>query len=169
MSTSAPHQIESGPLFLEDLSVGQRFVSGTYELTADEIKAFAVKYDPQPFHLDEEAARTTFFGGLAASGWHTAAITMRLMVGSGIRIEGGLIGAGVEMSWPRPTRPGDVLQVETEILELVPSRSRPDRGIAIVRNVTRNQKGEIVQDLKARMIVPRRVTPGAEGVERDRN
>jgi len=169
MSTSAPHQIESGPLFLEDLSVGQRFVSGTYELTADEIKAFAAKYDPQPFHLDEEAARTTFFGGLAASGWHTAAITMRLMVGSGIRIEGGLIGAGVEMSWPRPTRPGDVLQVETEILELVPSRSRPDRGIAIVRNVTRNQKGEIVQDLKARMIVPRRVTPGAEGVERDRN
>jgi len=169
MSTSAPHQIESGPLFLEDLSVGQRFVSGTYELTADEIMAFAAKYDPQPFHLDEEAARTTFFGGLAASGWHTAAITMRLMVGSGIRIEGGLIGAGVEMSWPRPTRPGDVLQVETEILELVPLRSRPDRGIAIVRNVTRNQKGEIVQDLKARMIVPRRVTPGAEGVERDRN
>jgi acyl dehydratase len=146
---------------LDDLHVGQRFTSGsTHALDEHEIKAFAGRYDPQPFHLDDDAARGTLFGGLAASGWHTAAITMSLLVGGGLPIAGGIVGAGGEIAWPQPTRPGDVLHVESEVLEVTPSRSRPDRGIAVVRSETRNQRGETVQILTARLIVPRRSRAG---------
>src|SRR5882672_5488617 len=144
-------------LYLEDFTVGQRFLSAIHRIDADQIKAFASRFDPQPFHTDDIAAQTSFFKGLAASGWHTAAITMSLLVKSGMPIAGGLIGAGGELTWPRPTRPGDTLTVESEVLDITPSRSRPDRGIAVVRSVTRNQKNEVVQELTARLIVPRRV------------
>ena len=146
----------TGP-FLEDLRAGERFVSGTHRVDADQIRAFAEQFDPQPFHLDAEAAKATLFGGLVASGWHTAAITMRLLVESGLPIAGGVIGAGGELTWPNPTRPGDVLQVESEVLELRPSRSRPDRGIATVRSETRNQRGNPVQVVVAKLAVPRRM------------
>lgn len=143
-------------LYLEDLEVGQRFVSGSYMLDEAEIIAFATKFDPQPFHVDPEAARGTLFGGLAASGWHTAAITMRLQVEAGLPLAGGIIGAGGEIGWPHPTRPGDVLHVESELVDITPSKSRPDRGMATVRSETLNQRGEIVQTLTAKLIVPRR-------------
>jgi acyl dehydratase len=144
------------PLYLDDLRVGQRFVSGTLLVDETEIKAFARKFDPQPFHLDEKAAKESPFSGLVASGWHTAAMTMRLLVETGLPLVGGLIGAGGELSWPRPTRPGDILRVESEVQEIIPSRSRSDRGVALVRIVTRNQRGEEVQILVAKLIVPRR-------------
>jgi acyl dehydratase len=142
--------------YLDDLYVGQRFASGEHALDTAQIKAFAAAYDPQPFHLDEEAARGSLFAGLVASGWHTAAITMRLLVEGGAPIAGGIIGGGGEIGWPRPTRPGDVLRVESEVLEIVPSRSRPDRGTVSLRSETRNQQGEVVQVLTARLVVPRR-------------
>ena len=148
--------------YLEDLQVGQRFTSATHEIDAAQIKAFAREFDPQPFHLDEEAAKATLFGGLAASGWHTAAISMRLMVKTGLPLAGGILGAGGELNWPKPTRPGDILQVVSEIEEITPSRSRPDRGTVRVRNETRNQRGEIVQLLIAKLIVPRRTAATAE-------
>ena len=144
--------------YLDDLHVGQRFVSGTHPINEEQIKAFAKQFDPQPFHLDAEAAKETFFQGLVASGWHTAAISMRLLVESGLPIVGGLVGAGAELSWPKPTRPDAILHVESEVVDLKPSRSRPDRGIATIRSETRNQFGEIVQVLIAKLIVPR-VTP----------
>jgi acyl dehydratase len=142
--------------FLEDFSVGQRFSSGSYVLTAERIRSFAAEFDPQPFHLDDEAARSSLFGGLAASGWHTAAVTMRLNVEGGLPLEGGIIGAGAEVAWPRPTRPGDMLRVESEVLEIIPSRSRADRGRVIVMSRTLNQNDEVVQTLKSRLIVFRR-------------
>src|SRR5262245_35570849 len=108
----------TAPLSLEDLRVGQRFVSGTHRIDEEQIRAFAAQFDPQPFHLDAEAAKGTLFGGLVASGWHTAALTMRLLVEGGLPIAGGIIGAGAEITWPNPTRPGDVLQAESEVLEL---------------------------------------------------
>ena len=154
--TNSTEQDTTGGLFFEDLQAGQRFTSSTHLLDEEQIKAFARQFDPQPFHLDAEAAKDTFFGGLVASGWHTAAITMRLLVESGLYIAHGLIGAGGEISWPKPTRPGAILHVETEILELRPLRSRPDRGIATIRTETRNQSGETVQVLLARLVVPRR-------------
>ena len=132
------------PLHLEDLHVGQTFVTSSVTVTAEAIKAFARDYDPQPFHLDEAAARDSLFGGLAASGWHTAALSMRLLV-DGLPFAGGLIGVGGETTWPRPTRPGDTLTVYVEILEITPSKSRPDRGMVRTRNETRNQHGEPVQ------------------------
>jgi len=143
------------PLYFDDLAVGDTFVSGTYEVRADDIKRFAAEFDPQPFHLDEEAARATMFGGLAASGWHTAAITMRLLVSGGPKLANGLLGAGGEVDWKLPTRPGDVLHVESEVVELVPSRSRPV-GSLTLRSRTINQHGEVVQILTARLIVARR-------------
>ena len=143
-------------LYLEDFTVGQRFVSATHQIDADQIKAFASRFDPQPFHTDDVAAQTSFFKGLAASGWHTAAITMSLLVKSDMPIAGGLIGAGGEISWPRPTRPGDVLQVESEILAVTPSRSRPERGTITVKSETRNQNGEVLQVLTSKMLVWRR-------------
>jgi len=143
-------------LYLEDFTVGQRFISATHQIDADQIKAFAARFDPQSFHTDEVAAQTSFFKGLAASGWHTASITMSLLVKSGMPIAGGLIGAGGEISWPRPTRPGDVLQVESEILAVTPSRSRPERGTITVKSETRNQNGEVVQVLTSKMLVWRK-------------
>jgi acyl dehydratase len=145
-------------LFLEDLRVGQRFSSGAHTVDSAQIKAFAAQFDPQPFHLDGEAAKPTLFGGLAASGWHTAAITMKLLVESGLPLSGGIIGSGGEISWPKPTRPGDTLSVVSEIEEVTPSRSRPDRCMIRVRSETRNQRGETVQVLIAKLVVPRRTT-----------
>jgi acyl dehydratase len=143
------------PLYFDDLHVGRRFVSAARALDADAIKAFARDYDPQPFHTDEAAAQGTFFAGLAASGWHTAAVTMRLIVDS-VPIAGGLIGAGVELKWPQPTRPGDVLTVTSEVVDMRASQSRPEIGIVKMRSVTINQRGEAVQDLTSTMVVPRR-------------
>lgn len=144
------------PLYLEDFHVGRRFESVPRTIEADEIKAFAGSFDPQPFHLSEETARGTFFEGLAASGWHTAALTMRLLLESGMPIAGGTIGAGGEIRWPRPTRPGDVLRVVSVVEAVTPSRSRPDRGFVTLRSETLNQKGEPVQVLVARLIAFRR-------------
>jgi acyl dehydratase len=144
-------------LFLDDLSVGQRFTSAKHCLDAGQIKRFASEFDPQPFHLDEAAAAKSIFGGLAASGWHTAAVSMRLMVDGGAPIAGGVVGAGVEISWPKPTRPGDELQVVSEIMEIIPSRSKPDRGIIVLRSETRNQHGEVVQLLTSKLMARRRV------------
>jgi acyl dehydratase len=143
-------------LYLDDLRVGQRFTSRTLLVDEAEIKAFGRQFDPQPFHLDENAAKDSLFSGLVASGWHTAAMTMRLLV-EGLPLAAGVIGAGVELSWPQPTRPGDVLRAESEVLEIIPSRSRPDRGVALMRTVTRNQRDEVVQVLVAKLIVPRRL------------
>jgi len=147
----------SGGLTLDDVSPGQRFTSASHRIDANQIKVFAKEFDPQPFHLDEEEAKDTFFGGLAASGWHVAAITMKLLVGDAAPFEGGLIGAGGEISWPKPTRPGDVLTVTSEVLDVTPSRSRADRGMVTMRSETRNQRGEVAQVLTARLVVPRRV------------
>jgi acyl dehydratase len=155
---SEPVKSAANALFLDDLSVGQRFSSGAHTIDAAQIKAFAAQFDPQPFHLDGEAAKATLFGALAASGWHTAAITMKLLVESGLPLMGGIIGSGGEVSWPRPTRPGDTLTVLSEVEEITPSRSRPDRGMIRVRSETRNQHGETVQILIAKLVVPRRAT-----------
>jgi acyl dehydratase len=130
-------------LYLEDLRVGQHFTSGTYRMEASSIKAFALEFDPQPFHLDEAAAEASVFHGLAASGWHTAAVAMRLLVDS-VPFADGIIGVGAEIAWPKPTRPGDTLRVESEIVEIVPSRSKPDRALVTVKNTTVNQNGEPV-------------------------
>ena len=146
---------ESPKLCLEDLHVGQRFRSGTRQVDEDQIRAFAVQFDPQPFHLDAEAAKETLFGGLVASGWHTGAISMRLLV-EALPIAGGIVGAGGEVKWPKPMRPGSVLHVECEILELRSSQSRPDRGVVTIRSETRDQLGEVVQTLVATLVVPRR-------------
>ena len=151
-------KIPSDLLHLDDLHVGQRFMSATHTIDETEIKAFAAQFDPQLFHMDEEAAKGTLFKGLAASGWHTAAITMRLNVEGGLPLAGGIIGAGGEINWPAPTRPGDILHVESEVTEITPSRSKPDRGIAVIVSRTINRHGEIVQVLTAKLVVPRRVT-----------
>src|ERR1700759_2751306 len=143
-------------LYLEDFTVGRRFTSTAHTLDADQIKAFARQFDPQPFHIDEEAAKETFFPGLAASGWHTAAITMSLLVKSGMPIAGGLIGAGGELTWPRPTRPCDTLTVDSAVLAATPARSKPGRGMITVRCLTKNQNGEVVQDMTCRMLVWRK-------------
>lgn len=145
-------------LYLEDFSVGQRFVSNTHTLDADQIKTFAEQFDPQPFHTDEDLARDSFFHGLVASGWHTAAITMSLLVKSGMPIAGGLIGAGCEITWPKPTRPGDQLRVESQVLAVTPSRSRPDRGVITLHSQTKNQNDEVVQRLTSQLLVWRRRT-----------
>jgi acyl dehydratase len=145
-----------GPLYLEDLRVGQRFTSGVYRVEEERIKSFAAEFDPQPFHLDAAAAQASIFGGLAASGWHTAAITMRLMVTAGLPFAAGIIGLGGEISWPRPTRAGDVLRVESEIVEIVPSRSKPNQAIVKVRSTTLNQDGDPVQVFVGKILSYRR-------------
>ena len=145
----------SQPLYLDDIQPGHAFVTDSITVTADDIRAFARQFDPQPFHLDEEAAADSLFGGLAASGWHTAALTMRLLV-DGFPLAKGVIGAGGELAWPRPTRPGDTLTVHGEVVEVTPSRSRPDRGMITVRNETRNQHGEPVQIFTVRIVAWRR-------------
>ncbi len=149
-------------IYLDDLTVGDRFKSGEYAMDEAQIISFAAQFDPQPFHLDDTAARATLFGGLAASGWHTAAVTMRLQVTSGLPIAGGIIGAGGELSWPRPTRATDVLHVVSEVVQIQPSKSKPDRGMVTVRSETRNQHGDVLQLSTVRIVVPRR--PGAAAV-----
>lgn len=143
-------------LHLDDLAVGQRFTSAAHALDVAQVKAFAMQFDPQPFHLDEAAAAASLFSGLAASGWHTASLTMRLLVQGGLPIAGGIIGAGGEVSWPRPTRPGDVLTVTSEVIEIRPSRSKPDRGMVTVRCETHNQHAQVLQVMIAKLVVPRR-------------
>ena len=142
-------------LYLEDLHVGQRFESRPHPLDAGQIKRFAADFDPQPFHLDEEAAKASLFGGLAASGWHTAALTMRLLVES-VPLADGLVGAELQLAWPRPTRPGDVLRVFSEVAEIVPSRSKPNMAMVTMRNETRDQDGNVLQLFTVKMPVFKR-------------
>ena len=146
-------------LYLEDLQVGQRFVSGQYEMEEKKMKEFAAEFDPQPFHLDEEAGARSIFRGLAASGWHTAAVTMKLLVESDLALAEGIVGVGGEINWPRPTRAGDILRVECEVMEITPSRSKPMQGMAKIRNTTLNQKDEVVQVFTASVVVFRRKQP----------
>jgi acyl dehydratase len=143
--------------YLEDFAAGQRYGSGRLTVDKERIKSFASEFDPQPFHLDEDAARRSIFGGLAASGWHTAAMTMRLLVQSEFKPAGGIVGAGFdEFRWPAPVRPGDELHLEIEVLEVRPSKSRPNQGLVKIRTTTKNQKGEVVQISVGNLIVPRR-------------
>jgi acyl dehydratase len=146
----------SDRLYLEDLYVGQRFTSAPHRLDADQIKRFAAEYDPQPFHLDEQAAEASLFGGLAASGWHTAAMTMRMLVDS-VPLADGLVGAELQLAWPKPTRPGMTLYVVGEVVEIRPSRSKPDMAIVTMRNETRDQDGEVLQIFTVKMPVFKRV------------
>lgn len=148
-------------LYLEDLHVGQRFESTPYRMDEAGIKAFAREFDPQPFHLDESAAQDSVFRGLSASGWHTAAVAMRLLVTGGLPLADGILGLGGELAWPNPTRPGDTLRVESEVLEILPSRSKPDRAVVRVRSTTLNQRGEPVHLFTAKILVFRR--PSASG------
>ena len=144
-------------LYLEDFAVGQTFGSGCVRVDAERIKSFAAEFDPQPFHLDEAAARDTIFRGLVASGWHAAALTMRLLVEGELKPAGGIVGAGSDdFRWPRPVRPGDELHLESEVLEVRQSKSRPEQGLVKVRTTTLNQAGEPVQILVANLVVPRR-------------
>jgi acyl dehydratase len=143
-------------LYLDDMSVGMKFTSGTYLMDEAGIKAFAAQFDPQPFHLDEAAAQASVFQGLAASGWHTAAVAMRLLVTGGLPFASGAIGLGGEIEWPRPTRPGDLLHMESEIVEIIPSRSKPNQGIVRVRSTVLNQKNEPVQIFTAKILAYKR-------------
>ena len=146
--------------YLEDFAVGERYAGGTATVDLAPIKAFAADFDPQPFHLDEAAAKASIFGRLVASGWHTVAVTMRLLVQGELRSLWGLVGLGAdELRWPRPVVPGDVLSVEWEVLEVRPSASKPDRGTARLRVTTRNQRGETVLTLITTILVPRRPAP----------
>jgi acyl dehydratase len=143
-------------LYLEDLYIGQRFTSDSYRMEEERIKAFAAEFDPQPFHLDQAAAQATIFGGLAASGWHTAAVAMRLLVTGGLPLGNGIIGLGGELAWPNPTRPGDILRVESEVIEIVPSRSRPNQAVVKVKSSTLNQDGQPVYVFTAKVLVFKR-------------
>lgn len=147
-----------GVHYLDELAAGQHFRgSNRLRIEADRIKTFAAEFDPQPFHLDEEAAGASLFRGLAASGWHTAAATMCLLVDSEFKPAGGIVGAGFdELRWPLPVRAGDVLRVESEVLEVRPSMSRPEQGLVKVRTTTMNQHGEVVQISVGNLVVPRR-------------
>lgn len=147
----------ASPRYLEDFVVGQRFVSASVTVTEADIIAFGKQFDPQPFHTDPVAAQHTVFRGLAASGWHTAALTMRMFVESDLHPAGGLIGAGVEaLDWPRPVRAGDTLHLEAEVVSVRQSKTRPAQGMIVVRAVTLNQHGEPVQVIQPKMVVPRR-------------
>ena len=149
-------------LYLEDLSAGQTFTAGPVKVSEADILAFAKEFDPQPFHTDPEAAKSTVFKGLAASGWHTMALTMRMIVDCA-KLAGGIVGFGGEISWPGPVRPGDELSVECEIIAITPSRSKPTQAVATLRTVTKNQKGETVQVLTSRNLVFRRGHAPGEG------
>ena len=146
----------AGTLYLDDLAVGQKYETATADVVLEDAIAFAARFDPQPFHLDEAAGRASVFGRLAASGWYTASLTMRLLVEGGLDIAGGLVGLGGEIKWPRPTYPGDSLRVVSEVLAIRVSASKPDRGIVTVRNETLNQNGDPVQVVVVKMLVPRR-------------
>jgi acyl dehydratase len=150
---------KSQGLYLEDLHVGQQFVSGTHRMDEARIKEFAREFDPQPFHLNDEAAKNSVFDGLAASGWHTAAVAMRLLVDGGLPLGNGIIGLGGDLAWPKPTRPGDTLHVESEILEIVPSRSKPNQAIVKVQSTTLNQNGEPVHSFSSKCLVFKRPQP----------
>jgi acyl dehydratase len=152
---------KSQGLYLQDLHVGQRFVSGIHKIDEARIKEFAREFDPQPFHLDEVSAKASVFGGLAASGWHTAAVAMRLLVDGGLPFGNGIIGLGGDLAWPKPTRPGDTLHVESEILEIVPSRSKPNQAIVKVRSITLNQDREAVHSFTSKCLVFKR--PQSQG------
>lgn len=152
----------SGERYLEDFAPGQTFHSGRLRVDATRIKSFAAEFDPQAFHLDESAARDTVFRGLAASGWHTAAMTMRLLVESELRPAGGIVGMGLdELKWPSPVRSGDELRIEAEILEVRPSKSRPGQGLIKVRTVTLNQNDDPVQVTVVNLLALRR--PAGDG------
>jgi acyl dehydratase len=140
-------------LYLEDLAPGMRFESSTFAVNEDDIKRFAGEFDPQPFHLNDEAARATFFGGLAASGWHTAAITMRLWTTGGLPFGSGVIGMGGEIYWLKPVRPGNLLRVVSTVLEVVPSKSKPGQGIVTVSAETLNESDEVVQRTVPKFLV----------------
>lgn len=143
--------------YLEDFKVGDRFAGGSFEVTEEAIVAYARQFDPQAFHLDRTAAKESLFGELVASGWHTASLTMKLTVERGINPVNGVIGMGVEqLNWPRPVRPGDRLSIRDEVLEVRPSKSKPDRGVLRVRMETLNQNDEVVQSFVANLIVLRR-------------
>jgi acyl dehydratase len=149
--------------YLEDFEPGQTYRSQRIRIDADRMKRFAAEFDPQPFHLDEKAAADSIFRGLAASGWYTAAITMRLLVQSDLKPAGGIVGAGFdEFRWPRPVRPGDELWIESEVLEIRASKSRPGQGVIKVRTTTMNQNNEPVQVNVGNLIVPRRPTSSRE-------
>lgn len=143
------------PIHLDDLAVGDLFLSGEHLLDAEQIIAFASQFDPQPFHLDPELAQDTFFKGLAASGWHTMAITMRLLVES-VPFAKGIIGAGGEIAWPRPTRPGDRLRVESTVREIRPSRSKQGMAIVLLHSLTFNQHDDVLQDFTAKLLAFRK-------------
>ncbi len=150
--------------YLEDLTPGQTFSSPSYTVTVEDIKGFAAAWDPQHFHLDEETAKDSFFEGLAASGWHTAAATMRLIVTSEMKLPLGVIGTGLEsLAWHRPVRPGDVLTVRIEVLETREMRSRPGLGLAKFRVVTLDGEGQAVQTLQTNLLVPTRAGAGQAG------
>lgn len=144
-------------LYFEDFHVGQKFNSvSSYKVSADEIKEFGQKYDPQPFHLDEAAGEGSFFHGLAASGWLTAAIVMRLRVES-IRVKGGMIGAGAEeMRWTEPVRPGDTLRTEIEVVGVRLAKSRPDYGIVTTTTKCINQRDQVVLRATVNFLAPLR-------------
>ena len=143
--------------YLEDFAVGQTFGSGRLRIDGERALAFAAEFDPQPFHLDEAAARRSIFGGLTASGWHTAAVTMRLLVETELKPAGGIVGAGLdECRWPRPVRPGDELRVECEVIEVRPSKSRPEQGLIKLRTTTLNQDDEAVLVHVVNLVVLRR-------------
>jgi acyl dehydratase len=145
--------------YLDDFAVGQVFRSGRIRVEADRIKSFAAEFDPQPFHLDPEAATHTFFRGLVASGWHTAALTMRLLADSELKPAGGIIGLGFEeLRWPLPVRPGDELSLQAEVLEVRPSQSRPEQGLIKIRVTTLNQTGEAVLTQVGTLLVRRRAS-----------
>lgn len=149
----------SEQLYLEDLYVGQKFISHGHLIDEAQIIAYAQQFDPQVFHLDAEAAQHTFFKGLAASGWHTASLSMRLVTES-IPLADGVIGGGMEeLAWPQPTRPGDILQVESEVIEIIPSRSKPNRAMVRVLCHTRNQRSEVLQRFRPMMVVFKRPAP----------
>jgi acyl dehydratase len=142
--------------YFEDLRVGQKFTSPSLRVDTEAIKSFAAEFDPQPFHLDDDKARHSVFAGLAASGWHTAAVSMRLCLSSDFRPAGGILGTGGELIWSKPVRPGDALRVEIEVIETRPSRSRPEQGVVKVQITTLNQHGETVQTFSPTLLVDRR-------------
>lgn len=144
-------------LYVDDLAIGQRFRGETaIEMTRERMVSFASEFDPQSFHLHDEGAKNSIFGSLAASGWHTAAVTMRLLTEGGLPIAGGIVASSIQLSWPKPTRPGDLLRVESEVVEIVPSKSRPNRASITTRSETLNQDGEVVQVTTAKLVGYRR-------------
>ncbi|MHC8381412.1 MaoC family dehydratase [Pseudomonas sp. LB3P14] len=145
-------------LYLDDLSLGQVFESDTVRVERAAMLAFAQAFDPQPFHLDPEAASLSLFGALAASGWHTAALTMKLLVAS-VPLADGIIGLGIELSWPTPTYPDDLLRLQCTVQAIEPSSSKPDRGVLTLFMETLNQNDKVVQRATGKLLVFRTPAP----------